>query len=172
MIENSNKNKQLKKLKPITLQKKKHRHLKTNELKVKVKKKKAKIPSLKHSNPQDVSEQKRVTLQKTALIKAMVAAKGLVTYACEAVGCTRKTYYEYYKRDNDFKEAIDDIKEIVLDFSESKLHELLEDKEPSAVYFHLKCQGKSRGYFEKQQIGFDPDQPLQTIVLGGKELGF
>lgn len=174
MKDRSNKSKQLKKLKPVTLQRKvklKRSEYKDHKIKVKKRVVRRDFAELIYgkANPED---QKHTQIRKVDLLRALVASKGLVTIACEAVQCAPSTHYEYIKSDPNYKYAVDQIEESNLDFTESKLHELINDKEPSAVYFHLKCKGKRREYFEKQQIGFDPDQPLQTIVMDGKEVQF
>lgn len=86
---------------------------------------------------------------KKALISAMEKSLGVVTTACKNVGLSRKTFYEYYNTDKDFKGSIDDIENIALDFAESKLHGLINaDNVPSTI-FYLKTKGKDRGYVER-----------------------
>ena len=101
----------------------------------------------------------------------MIESLGIVTTACKEVGISRKTYYEYYNTDKDFAKAINDIENIVLDFSESKLHGLIKADNTAAIIFHLKCRGKGRGYFEKQE--FKMDKPAdQVMIIGGQEIVF
>ena len=42
-----------------------------------------------------------------------------------------------------------------LDFAESKLYELVDDKHPTAIIFLLKTKGKDRGYVERQEFDIE-----------------
>lgn len=87
---------------------------------------------------------------KKALIKAMTEALGIVTTACLTVKISRKTYYDYYKNDKEFRVEIDDIADVALDFVEGKLLSQIEENNPTSTIFYLKTKGKKRGYIEPQ----------------------
>lgn len=87
---------------------------------------------------------------KKALIEAMTEALGIVTTACQTVGLSRKTYYDYYKNDKEFRSEIDDIADVALDFVEGKLLSQIEENNPTSTIFYLKTKGKKRGYIEPQ----------------------
>lgn len=107
---------------------------------------------------------------KKELIEALTKTRGIVTTACDMVGISRSTYYDYYNNDTQFKEDVDSLSDLALDFAESKLMEKMDgvemgklDKDgemvvysipPSdtALIFYLKTKGKNRGYIEKQII--------------------
>ena len=88
---------------------------------------------------------------KKALIEALIKTLGVVTSACEIVNIDRTTFYRYYKEDLEFKNEVDDIQNIALDFAESKLHNLINNENPAAVFFYLKTKGKQRGYIERHE---------------------
>lgn len=77
---------------------------------------------------------------------------GNVTKACEHVGIARKTYYEWLKVDQEFKEACDGIGEVNLDFVEDALYKLIRKGDKAATIFYLKTKGKHRGFVERQEI--------------------
>ena len=83
---------------------------------------------------------------KEALVLAMQEHLGIVTDACETCKCSRGTFYKYYNSDELFKQQIDDIENIKLDFVEGKLYKLINDENPSAIFFYLNNKGKKRGY--------------------------
>jgi hypothetical protein len=91
-------------------------------------------------------------MRKKAVIEAMKSQMGIVTKACRIANIERCTFYRWYAEDAEFKAAIDDVENIAVDFVEGKLYELIQDKNPAAIIFHLKCRGKKRGYYEKSQI--------------------
>lgn len=98
------------------------------------------------------TEQNRTIIAKKAMLEALVKSRGIISTACEAVGIGRRIHYLWLNDDEDYKDAVEDINEMSLDISESKLHELIDDKNPAAVFFHLKTKGKKRGYIERQEI--------------------
>jgi len=95
------------------------------------------------------------------MLEALEKTLGVVTAAAKSVGIHRTLHYKWMETHPDYKEAVDGIQDIVLDFAESKLYELVKNSEPSAVYFLLKTKGKARGYIEKQQ---------HDITSGGEKL--
>ncbi len=87
--------------------------------------------------------------KKSKVLKALVESKGIVAYACEAAGITRKTFYEWKKDDPEFAEKVDDITEATLDRVEGKLLEAINDDNITAIIFYLKTKGRKRGYVEQ-----------------------
>lgn len=96
--------------------------------------------------------QNRTEHHKKALLEALEKSLGIVTVACKQIGVGRTTFYEYYNNDPEFKKEVDGLKDVALDFAESKLHSRIKDGSDTAIIFYLKCQGKHRGYIEKQEI--------------------
>ena len=86
---------------------------------------------------------------KKQIIKALEQSLGVVTVACKNVGIARVTFYEWYKKDEEFKTAVDSIEDIALDFAESQLHKQIKDGNVTATIFYLKTKGVKRGYIEK-----------------------
>jgi hypothetical protein len=102
----------------------------------------------------------KIRQTKESLIQALEKTLGVVTPACKQVGIHRSTFYEYYKTDDEFKQRVDDMINLQLDFSESKLFKLIEDNHPPSVHFHLKYKGQSRGYAERQEVTVTEKKPL------------
>jgi hypothetical protein len=104
---------------------------------------------------------------KKELIEAMIHSHCIVTDACDTVGVSRKTYYDYLKNDQEFKKEIDDIQNTALDFVEGELYKRIEKGDTTAIIFYLKTKGSTRGYIEKQQI----DQNTNITISDKSELG-
>ena len=92
---------------------------------------------------------------KKKLLEALELSLGVVTTACENVGCNRATYYDYYNKDEKFKAKVDELQNVALDFAESQLHKQIQDGNTTATIFLLKTKGKKRGYVERQEIQHD-----------------
>jgi hypothetical protein len=91
-------------------------------------------------------------INKKKLIEALERSLGIVTPACKEVGISRNTFYEYYKTDTQFKDAVDDINEIALDFTEQQLFKSIRDGNYQAIAFYMKYKGRKRGYSERIEL--------------------
>jgi len=124
------------------------------------------VPIKKHVR--QPGEQARTTMTKSRFLKALPETFGLITNTCLKIGISRTSYHDWLAADPVFKaevaKVIEESKERGLDFAEGKLYELMNSKEPSAVYFYLKCKGKERGFFEKSLYAIEktrkPESPL------------
>jgi ACT domain-containing protein len=103
-------------------------------------------------------------LKKEQLLEALVKSLGIVSTACLNVGMSRTTYYKYYNEGGQFKDQVDDISNIAIDFAESKLFDLIKEGNITAVIFYLKTKGKKRGYIEKQEIDLGNNFPNNITV--------
>ena len=88
---------------------------------------------------------------KKNLIESLEQTLGVVTNACEMVGCSRETFYKYYREDEEFAKNVDSVGDIALDFAETQLHKNIKDQRETSIIFYLKTKGKSRGYIEKTE---------------------
>jgi hypothetical protein len=110
---------------------------------------------------------------KKKVLEALEMCNGIVTAACLSCDMPRSTFYLWLKNDPEFKEAVEDIQEIAIDFVESKLFEKIngvvvkgkgeykEGEDPpvyeippsdTAIIFYLKTKAKKRGYIERTEV--------------------
>lgn len=115
------------------------------------------------TNPNPSLWEKNKAVKKAALIDALVIHHGIVFDACMMVGVSRNCHYSYYKNDEYYRELVDGIKEVALDYAEGKLMGNIEKGYEASIIFYLKCIGKKRGYVEMKEIKKD-------ITLRFKEL--
>ena len=94
----------------------------------------------------------KTTLKKEAFSVALEKALGIVSQAARQAGIERTTPYRWMKEDEEFKDRVEEIQNVVGDFAETKLYELVNDGNPSAVIFLCKTKFKNRGYVERQEI--------------------
>mgnify|MGYP001178755657 FL=1 len=97
----------------------------------------------------------KIEQHKKAIIVALEKSLGVVTSACKQVGIGRTTFYNYFNDDKNFRDQVNDISEIAIDFAESQLHKQIQDGNTSATIFYLKTKGKKRGYIERSEIQHD-----------------
>ena len=98
-----------------------------------------------------MTDAQRVVLKKR-FIKQMSDNMGIISYACTAVGISRKTYYNWRDSDADFKDAVEEIEEKEIDFVHKKLLENIRKDNVAAQIFYLKTKGKDRGYSETTHL--------------------
>ena len=54
---------------------------------------------------------------KKAMLEALEKSLGVVTSACKSVGVGRTTHYMWLKEDEKYKQAVESIEDIALDFA-------------------------------------------------------
>lgn len=107
----------------------------------------------------DISDTK-----KSNLLKALEKSLGVVSSACKSAKVSRDSFYRWYKEDEGFKSKVDDLKNVSLDFAESKLIEQMNSGNITAIIFFLKTQGKKRGYIETHEVSSADIQPIRLIM--------
>ncbi|NMC75894.1 MAG: hypothetical protein GYA60_01145 [Candidatus Methanofastidiosa archaeon] len=107
----------------------------------------------------------RTDRHKKAMIEALNKNLGVITLACKEVGICRQTHYDWYKEDEKYRKAVDDVENIALDFAESMLHRRIKEGDTTAIIFYLKTKGKKRGYIERQEL----EHSGKDIIIEFKE---
>jgi hypothetical protein len=102
--------------------------------------------------------------KKEAMLEALEKSLGVVTTAAEMVGINRKSHYDWYNNDPEYKAAVDELKDVALDFAVTALYKLIEKGDTAATIFYCKTQGKKRGYIERQEITGEEGQPIIQIA--------
>jgi hypothetical protein len=79
----------------------------------------------------------------------------------------RKVYYKWYNNNEEFKEKIEEARESLIDFAETKLQQNIMNGNEASIFFFLKTIGKKRGYVERQEItGYEgKDLVLPKLTL-------
>ena len=86
------------------------------------------------------------------IIKALKETNGLLTMAAHKSGIRYRTVCRYVAEYPTVKEAAQEAKEAMLDYTEGKLFSNIRAGKEASIFFYLKTQGKGRGYIEKQEI--------------------
>lgn len=89
------------------------------------------------------------------MLLALEKTLGVVTRAAKKAGVGRSTHYLWMNEDEEYRTAVEELSEVVLDFAEEKLHGLVKKGDTAATIFLLKTKGKKRGYIERQEISAD-----------------
>lgn len=105
-------------------------------------------------------DKKGDTDKKGLMIAALKANMGVVSKACEKVGISRKTHYEWLKTDQGYNESVEDVIESTIDLAESSLFIQIAKYNTAATIFFLKTRGRERGYIERQELTGAGGAPL------------
>ena len=91
--------------------------------------------------------------KKEKLLKALQETQGLIYHACKKAGnISRSTYYRYMREDEEFAQAVEDIKEAQIDYVEGQLIKNISNEGETSIIFYLKSKARDRGYAEKLDI--------------------
>ena len=77
---------------------------------------------------------------------------GNVSATCSALKIDRNTFSTWRKEYPELAQKLNEVDESLIDFSESKLLEQINDGNLTAIIFHLKTKGKNRGYVETSEV--------------------
>lgn len=93
----------------------------------------------------------KVNINKKRMLGALEKSLGVVTTASKIAGIDRTMHYRWMKDDPQYRQSVNEIEDIAIDFAEAKLHKLIEGGDTSATIFFLKTKAKKRGYIERQE---------------------
>ena len=104
-------------------------------------------------------------IRKEDYIKAIRASNGIITSAAMKLGVERAAIYQAAKRWSDVQEAIDESRQILVDFAEAKLKEKILALDTTAIIFTLKTLGKNRGYVERVEQQHSGEIAIRPIAI-------
>lgn len=103
--------------------------------------------------------------RKQNFLKLLQKNYGVVTKTCQDMGMSRVAYYNWMNDDMDFRKAVEDITDVVLDMVEQKLFEKIDEKSEKSIHFFLKHRGKKRGYEESLNIETNQVDNIEIKIL-------
>lgn len=99
------------------------------------------------TKPSTIKNKQKVMLQ------ALRECNALVTHAVKAAKISRSTHYEWMRKYPEYRSAVEELDDFVLDKIENAAMRMIEEgKNPAIIIFYLKTKGKRRGFIEKQEI--------------------
>ena len=101
---------------------------------------------------------KERNLKKETLLQALESSLGIVSTACNRTGISRSSFYKWYKEDEEFRQKVDEIDNLKLDFVESKLFKNIENEKEKSIIFYLQHKGHKRGYIQRQNINLTSNE--------------
>jgi hypothetical protein len=96
--------------------------------------------------------------------EALEMSGGFLSEAAKMLNISSPGLSKRIKHNTSLQESRESIKERYLDLAESKLIGLVKDGNLGAICFYLKCQGRHRGWVEKQEIEHFGDSPVEITI--------
>lgn len=117
--------------------------------------------SIEHT-PNDHSS---TSIRKEKFLKQFRKHHSLVIASCKAAQIHSQTYYIWLRSDPEFAQAIDDIREEVIDDVESKLMQRINAQDMDAIKTFLKAKAKNRGYSDRVEHTGANGNPITVRVI-------
>ena len=132
---------------------------------------------LRTKRPRAASKvQERIALEKKQFIELLNQNSGIISATCRAAKISRYTFYEWYNKDTEFAELVDDVKELQKDFCEAAILKKIREGDSTMIIFYAKTQMKDRGYNERREVTgadgaalFKPDIDLSKLTPEQRE---
>jgi hypothetical protein len=86
-----------------------------------------------------------ITELQEVFLQELSESLGVVSKALKKVNVTREEYTGWLKN-QEFKQRVEDINELSMDYVENKLLAQIQKGDLNAIQFYLKTKGKKRGY--------------------------
>ena len=91
---------------------------------------------------------------------------GFVSYAAKQLNCTHQNVRKRIDASPYLQEVQSSIHDQYLDLTEHALIKQIKEENLGAIIFYLKCQGKKRGYIERQEItGAEGERLFQVKII-------
>jgi hypothetical protein len=89
------------------------------------------------------------TQQKQRFLEVLTSNFGVLTPTCRATGIEKKFHNRWLIEDSDYRQKVEEIDSLLLDFAETQLYNQIKNGSIPAIIFTLKTKGKERGWIEK-----------------------
>lgn len=107
-----------------------------------------------------------LTPEQSEFIRLFPANSWNIGRTMEAIGMSRRTYYEWLDNNELFKQTIEDFKEDLVDIAEQTMIRAMErENSVDAAKFMLKYLGRKRGYTDRTEIDITSGNKPITINI-------
>lgn len=108
-------------------------------------------------------------IQKKKMLEALEISLGVVTQAAKKVGINRGLHYRWMTEDPEYKNAVDSVEGVAIDFAESQLYKQIQGGNPASTIFYLKTKGRKRGYNENVDVNLSGGVNLTIEYVGNNK---
>lgn len=126
----------------------------------------------KKKTEEEVEKQPKFTKKQRLFIEAFVGSCACnISATCKKIGISRRCYYKWIDGNPEFKTAVTDGQEALIDLAETKLQQNIMEGKEQSIFFFLKTKGKSRGYVEtiEQNVNVNPFEEAMRMLPDNPE---
>ena len=106
----------------------------------------------------------------TTIKKALSESEGKISVAAAVLKVAPGTLTKYIKKHPVLQDSLVDIQDGLLDIAESELMKAIKAGKAWAICFMLKCQGKNRGWVERQEHTGKEREDLTINIIPAKKV--
>lgn len=107
------------------------------------------------------------SIEKKIILNVLISSMGNKTIASKVLGFNSRKFYSIVQEDSYFSECVDEVYNILLDWTERNLFKLIKNGDRQCIMFYLKTKGKNRGYVERVETINQNIEPI-TINIDEK----
>lgn len=113
---------------------------------------------------------RRLRHRQHAFIIALEKTFGNVSQAATLTGILRDRHYDWLKKYEDYRQKVDTMTELSIDFVESKLFQRINEGSTSDIQFYLRTKGKARGYDDSGMLKLIKPVTINEIEITDEQL--
>ena len=123
-------------------------------------------------SPKQINKKPKRRLRDDQIAAALKYCRGMIATAAHNLGVNRSTIYDRVQKSEKLRAIIEDERERMTDFAESKLIDSIKNGSDSAIRYYLSTQGRNRGYVLRTETDLTSDgQRLDfTLNIGSAPL--
>lgn len=114
----------------------------------------------KKTTPKGYVPAKSVKITLASFSKAVKGTRGIKTEIAKRLKVARSTIDFFMKRTPEAQAVYDEELDSVLDFAETKLHNIIDKEDPGTVRWFLATKGRNRGYGEQTDMHITGSQEI------------
>lgn len=103
-------------------------------------------------------------LKDETIAEALRATGGFISQAAKKLNVSQPNISARVKKSEYLQQELEAIKSAYLDLAEHALITKLRSGDLGAICFYLKCQGKQRGYIERQDVNVSGDMSVNVNI--------
>lgn len=112
-----------------------------------------------------MKKEERLRKKQKQFIEIFATKAGCnISVTCKHMNIDRKMYYKWYNNNEEFKEKIEEARESLIDFAETKLQQNIMNGNEASIFFFLKTIGKKRGYVENVHVNANVESETKVVL--------
>lgn len=111
----------------------------------------------------------KLKITQAQALAALQETKGTIFLAAKRLGCSARTLLRYKARFPRIQEAVTDARGELVDTSELKLWQAVQDGQPWAIRLVLQTQGADRGYGKQLELSGTVKVEVKEMVIATRD---